>query len=209
MSQKVFLLLLVLISTGCATTGTLKDIQFHTENIEISVRDNNTVVEWESPPDYKGEFDAIWESECKAKHYYLFPNSLSDDLSEITNNKVDLVSEPSPNKDVLIKYTELLNQCEFFIAEKWTCRGNCFREAPMDIVVINSNGDVVHSISLPEREGIPIKYWPELAAAGLIDGLLGILMLPVAIIAAPFMLLDDSDEKSNKSIQPTEKSAAD
>lgn len=212
MSQKIFLLLFVLISSGCATTGTLKDIRFHTENIEILVRDKNTVVEWESPPDYKGEFEATWENQCKDNHYYLFPSSLGDNLSEITNNKVDLVPEPSPNKDILLKYTAYLKQCEFFIAEKWTCRGNRFRDAPMDIVVINKNGEIVHSISLPEREGVPIKYWPELAGAGLIDGLLGILMVPVVIIGTPFYLIGklvNPEEESNKSMQPTENSAAD
>jgi len=207
--RHIFVISLFLIINGCATTGTLKDIRFHTGNIEVSVNEDNTAIEWESSPDYQGTIPSTWDSECSSTQYFLFPSSLNSKPPEILQNKVNLSREASPRKEEVIKYTSLLNTCDFFIAEKWTCRGNCFREAPMVIVVLNNQGEVVSSTVLPEREEIPIKYWPELAAAGLVDGLLGILMLPIAIIAAPLSLLDNTEEKSNNSIQPTDKSAAD
>jgi len=206
MPQQVLILLLVLVTSGCATTGTLKDIRFHTGNIEISFKDNSNVLEWESRPDFHGDFEVTQRNNCKEYKFYLFPSSFSGDLSRITTNKVDLTPEPSPHKDILLKYTERLNHCDYFVAEKWTCRGNCFRTAPMNIVVIDVNGDIVHTVALTEREDIPLKYWPELTGAGVVDGLLGILAAPFVIVGAPIYWLDDtisSQRKSNKSMQQT------
>lgn len=212
MPQKILILLFALVTSGCATTGTLNDIRFHTENIEISIKDNSNVLEWESRPDFNGDFQVTQRDGCKENKFYLFPSSFGDDLIRLTKNKVDLPPEPSPHKDILLKYTERLNQCDYFVAEKWTCRGNCFRTAPMDIVVIDMYGEIVHTVALTEREDIPLKYWPELAGAGVIDGFLGILAAPFVIVGAPIFWLVDtisSQRKSNKSMQHIKELPAD
>lgn len=185
MNKLLVILLFVCVFTGCTTMQSIGRIKNHNGNMEAKVGSNSETLDWQSVPDYSDSVSLPKVPDCNETNYYISSGFWNRSLVPLDTEYADI--QIKPYKSMLSKLLSGLKSCDVLIIAKHACVGNCVPDSPVSIEFINQNGNVLYSFSPPKRENIPLRNWPELALAGIID-------LPFVLLALPFtplLLLED------------------
>lgn len=179
---------------GCATIGVINHAKYHVDDVEVSIAvdpSGQRMLQWQSQPGYSGNLPT--QQSCK----YFMPSEprfgswiTTKTMVEINSQFVNL--QPTNPKHIATLISEFNkipdDACRFLVYGEINCWGNASCSKPFTIHVVNNVGDPIESFVLPERNGMPVRKWPYLALAAVVDTVVIVATVGVMIIAAPVVV---------------------
>lgn len=198
-TTKLFGMLCILLLSGCGTIQALSEIESHTRNIELRLNPENSMLEWQSLPDFMGEIALDKITPCKQARFFVGAGFLNNDLEEIKGQFLDLNPSPWYPKRSKEKANDLLTTCDILIFEQ-----HADSNKAVSFNFVNNKFESVYTFQMSQRDSIPIQEWPYLSLAVLVDIPVVIITTPLVVVGYPLFLMKEyfdtkaPDEKTKK-----------
>tara|TARA_R110002072_G_scaffold302600_1_gene486523 strand:- start:910 stop:1479 length:570 start_codon:yes stop_codon:yes gene_type:complete len=167
--------------TGCGTMQAIDGSKSHSWNVEVKASQVLLGLDWRSLPDFEGSIVLEEIDSCTNYRFYSGAGFFNNKTQELQYSFKDLKPLPWYPVEQVQKANELLGPCDFFVFQK-----GFGSDGATKIQVVNEKFETVKSYQLERRESVPLKDWPFVSLAFLIDIPVVIITAPLVIIGAPF-----------------------
>jgi hypothetical protein len=175
--QIIINLFFVISLSGCGTMQAIDGSKSHSWNIEVKNSKVPLDLEWRSSPDFEGAITLEHVDGCENYRFFVGSGFFNNKIEQVHTEFIDMKTLPWYPVDQEQKANELLGPCDFLVFQK-----GLGSEAAVSINIVNSKFETVKEYQLERRESVPLKDWPMLFVAALID-------IPVILITTPFVIL--------------------
>lgn len=172
--------------TGCGTMQAIDSSKSHSSNVEVKTSEALLGLDWRSLPDFEGSISLEEIDGCENYRFFAGGGFFNNKTQELQYSFKDLTRIPWYPVEQVQKANELLGPCDFFVFQKGSAS-----DGAVQINVVNEKFETVTSYQLERRESVPLKDWPFVSLAFLIDIPVVIITTPLVIISAPFWYLSE------------------